>query len=129
MDRKTAGRFLAIVCILITLTTGLMKALLPAVYDLIGSFCLVLVGLSMLAVGMIYCVVPYVRFPFNSRNQPQVINVLYRLLLAAKSTTVLMEEKPPMLVINGATCLHITETSEIVQMSSSRLLERVVTVS
>lgn len=68
MDRKTAGRFLAIVCILITLTTGLMKALFPAVYDLIGSFCLVLVGLSMLAVGMIYCVIPYVRFPFNSRK-------------------------------------------------------------
>ena len=68
MDRKTAGRFLAIVCILITLTTGLMKALFPAVYDLIGSFCLVLVGLSMLAVGIIYCVVPYVRFPFNSRK-------------------------------------------------------------
>nr|CAH0110328.1 unnamed protein product [Daphnia galeata] len=112
MDRKTAGRFLAIVCILITLTTGLMKALFPAVYDLIGSFCLVLVGLSMLAVGMIYCVIPYVRFPFNSLpHKSQADSTLKAStkcsLHHSKSTTVLMEEKPPILVINGATCLHM----------------------
>jgi hypothetical protein len=67
MDNKSAGRFSAIVCILITLTTGLMKALFPAVYDLIGSFCLVLVGLSMLAVCVIYCAIPYVHC-FNPRE-------------------------------------------------------------
>jgi hypothetical protein len=54
------GRLLAIVYIAVGLSIGLMKIHLPTVYDFIGPSCLVLVGLSLLAVFLIFCASPYV---------------------------------------------------------------------
>ncbi|XP_046439218.1 uncharacterized protein LOC124190547 isoform X2 [Daphnia pulex] len=109
MDSKFAGRFSVVVFILITLTTGLMKALFPAVYDLIGSSCLVLAGLSVIAICIIYCVIPNIHS--NSLSNKSKADSTPRTSKEShtynNSTTVLMEEKPQLLVINGATCLHM----------------------
>ncbi len=62
------GRLLAIVYIAVGLSIGLMKIHLPTVYDFIGPSCLVLVGLSLLAVFLIFCASPYTQC-CNARKQ------------------------------------------------------------
>ncbi|XP_046639794.1 uncharacterized protein LOC124320928 isoform X2 [Daphnia pulicaria] len=117
-----------------------MKALFPAVYDLIGSSCLVLAGLSVIAICIIYCVIPNIhsnslsnkskadstpktklflpaknritrykaRVMLESRAfYPTILTSFFFDVITLKTTTVLMEEKPQLLVINGATCLHM----------------------
>ncbi|XP_046639795.1 uncharacterized protein LOC124320928 isoform X3 [Daphnia pulicaria] len=108
MDSKFAGRFSVVVFILITLTTGLMKALFPAVYDLIGSSCLVLAGLSVIAICIIYCVIPNIHSnSLSNKSKADSTPKTSKESHTCNSTTVLMEEKPQLLVINGATCLHM----------------------
>ena len=62
------SRLLAIVYIAVGLSIGLMKIHLPTVYDFIGPSCLVLVGLSLLAVFLIFCASPYTQC-CNARQQ------------------------------------------------------------
>ncbi|XP_046439775.1 uncharacterized protein LOC124190933 isoform X1 [Daphnia pulex] len=61
----SAGGLAAAVCIAVGFSIGLMKTLFPSVYDLIGSSCLVLVGMSLLVVCLIFCAAPYMHC-FNS---------------------------------------------------------------
>lgn len=63
----SAGGLAAAVCIAVGFSIGLMKTLFPSVYDLIGSSCLVLVGMSLLVVCLIFCAAPYMHC-FNSRE-------------------------------------------------------------
>ena len=61
MSSMSVGRLSAMICIAVGLSIGLMKTLFPNVYDLIGSSCLVLVGMSLLAVCIIFCAIPYMQ--------------------------------------------------------------------
>lgn len=55
----SAGGLAAAVCIAVGFSIGLLKTLFPSVYDLIGSSCLVLVGMSLLVICLIFCAAPY----------------------------------------------------------------------
>nr|CAH0112499.1 unnamed protein product [Daphnia galeata] len=79
------GRLLAIVYIAVGLSIGLMKIHLPPpVCDFIGPSCLVLVGLSLLAVFLIFCASPYTQCCNSPSNKIEIVS----------SSTPKMENEP-----------------------------------
>nr|CAH0105990.1 unnamed protein product [Daphnia galeata] len=70
----SANRLSAIVCIAVCLSIAIMKMLFPTVYDLIGSSCLVLVGMSLLAVCLIFCAIPYMQCCHSPSNKLEVVS-------------------------------------------------------